>query len=52
MIDPSLSGYTLSPLRKGDLSLYRARGSDKAPILLVTADGDSVGSFKRLEHEY
>ena len=52
MIEPSLSGYILSPLRKGDLSLYRARGSDKAPILLVTAEGDSVGFFKRLEHEY
>ena len=48
----SLSGYELSPLRKGDLNLYRGRGNGLPPILLLTAEGDSVGSIKRLEHEY
>ena len=48
----SLSGYLLSPLRKGDLSFYRGQGSGLPPILLVTADDDSVVSLKRLEHEY
>jgi PAS domain S-box-containing protein len=48
----SLSGYLLSPLRKGELSLYRGRGDGLPPILLVTAQDDSVGSFRRLEHEH
>jgi predicted ATPase/signal transduction histidine kinase/GAF domain-containing protein len=48
----SLSGYALSPLRKGDLGLYRGSGNGLPPILLVTAEDDSVGSFKRLEHEH
>ena len=48
----SLSDYTLSPLRKGDASRYRGQGSGLAPILLFSAEGDSVGSIKRLGHEY
>jgi serine/threonine protein kinase len=48
----SLSGYVLSPLRKGELSLYRGSGNGLSPILLVTAEGDSAASIKRIEHEY
>jgi serine/threonine protein kinase len=47
-----LSGYAFSPLRKGDISLYRGSSNGLAPILLVAADGTSLGSVERLEHEY
>jgi serine/threonine protein kinase len=47
-----LSGYEFSPLREGDFTLYRGSGNGLAPILLVTAEDTSLGSFKRLEHEY
>jgi len=46
------SSYALSPLRKGDISLYRGSGSGLAPILLVAADETSPGCVERLEHEY
>jgi PAS domain S-box-containing protein len=46
------SGYAFSPLRKGDLTLYRGSGSGVAPVLLVTAEDTSLGSLKRLENEY
>ena len=47
-----LSGYVFSPLRGGDLALYRGSGNGLAPILLVAAEGTSLCSIERLEHEY
>jgi PAS domain S-box-containing protein len=47
-----LSGYVFSPLRGGDLALYRGSGNGLAPILLVAAEETSLGSVERLEHEY
>src|SRR3954470_19431111 len=47
-----LSGYVFSPLREGDIALYRGSGSGLAPILLVAADETSPGCVERLEHEY
>ena len=47
-----LSGYAFSPLREGDIALYRGSGNGLAPILLVAAEETSLGSVERLEHEY
>src|SRR5260370_24835978 len=47
-----LSGYEFSPLREGDLSLYRGSGNGLPPILLVAAEETSLGRVERLEHEY
>jgi predicted ATPase len=47
-----LSGYAFSPLREGDIALYRGSGNGRAPILLVAAEEMSLGWVKRLEHEY
>ena len=47
-----LSGYAFSPLREGDLSLYRGSGNGLPPILLVAAEETSLGCVERLEHEY
>jgi serine/threonine protein kinase len=47
-----LSGYAFSPLREGDIALYRGSGSGLAPILLVAAEETSLGCIERLEHEY
>jgi serine/threonine protein kinase len=47
-----LLGYAFSPLREGDISLYRGSGNGLAPILLVAAEETSLGSVARLEHEY
>jgi serine/threonine protein kinase len=47
-----LSGYAFSPLREGDISLYRGCGNGLAPILLVAADETSLGCVERIEHEY
>jgi predicted ATPase/signal transduction histidine kinase/ActR/RegA family two-component response regulator len=47
-----LSGYAFSPLRKGDLTLYRGSGSGVVPVLLVTAEDASLTCLKRLENEY
>jgi PAS domain S-box-containing protein len=47
-----LSGYVFSPLREGDLSLYRGSGNGLPPILLVAAEETSLGCVERLEHEY
>lgn len=47
-----LSGYAFSPLRGGDLALYRGFGNGLAPVLLVTARDASLACLKRLEHEY
>ncbi len=47
-----LLGYVFSPLRKGDIELYRGSGNGLGPILLVAAEETSLGSVGRLEHEY
>src|SRR6202171_1346878 len=47
-----LSSYVFSPLREGDIALYRGSGNGLAPILLVAAEETSVGCVERLEHEY
>jgi predicted ATPase len=47
-----LLGYAFSPLREGDIALYRGSGNGLAPILLVAAEEASFGCVARLEHEY
>src|SRR6202048_4479149 len=47
-----LSSYTFSPLREGDIALYRGSGSGLGPILVVAAEETSLGWVERLEHEY
>ena len=47
-----LSSYVFSPLREGEFTLYRGSSNGLAPVLLVAAEDASLGSFKRLEHEY
>ncbi|WP_220089850.1 hypothetical protein, partial [Pseudomonas aeruginosa] len=47
-----LLSYVFSPLREGDIALYRGSGNGLAPILLVTAEETSLGCVERLEHEY
>jgi PAS domain S-box-containing protein len=47
-----LSSYVFSPLREGDIALYRGSGNGLAPILLVAAEDMSLGCVERLEHEY
>ena len=47
-----LSGYALSPLREGEIALYRGAGNGMAPVLLVAAEETSLGCVERLEHEY
>ena len=44
-----LLSYVFSPLREGDIALYRGSGDGLAPILLVAAEGTSP---ERLEHEH
>jgi PAS domain S-box-containing protein len=47
-----LSGYAFSPLRKGEVTLYRGCGDGLVPVLLVVAEDASVACLKRLENEY
>jgi PAS domain S-box-containing protein len=47
-----LLSYAFSPLREGDIALYRGGGNGLAPILLVAAEETSLGGVERLEHEY
>jgi predicted ATPase/signal transduction histidine kinase len=47
-----LSSYAFSPLRDGDLTLYRGTGEGLPPILLVAAENNSLGCLTRLQHEY
>src|ERR1700737_140759 len=47
-----LLSYVFSPLREGDISLYRGSGNGLPPILLVAAEDTSLGCVERLEHEY
>jgi len=46
------SSYVFSPLRDGDLTLYRGSGNGLPPILLATAEATSLPGLKRLENEY
>src|ERR1700736_4787243 len=47
-----LSSYVFSPLREGDIALFRGSGNGLPPILLVAAGEASLSAVKRLEHEY
>ncbi|SHH12025.1 trifunctional serine/threonine-protein kinase/ATP-binding protein/sensor histidine kinase [Bradyrhizobium erythrophlei] len=47
-----LSSYVFSPLREGDIALYRGCGNGLAPILLAAAEEGSLGCVERLEHEH
>ena len=47
-----LSSYAFSPLRAGELPLYRGSGQGLPPILLVAAENASLACLNRLEHEY
>jgi PAS domain S-box-containing protein len=47
-----LSSYVFSPLRDGDIALYRGSGNGLAPILLVAAAETSLDGIQRLEHEF
>ena len=47
-----LLSYVFSPLREGDIALYRGSGEGLAPILLVAAEDTSLDSVERLKHEY
>jgi serine/threonine protein kinase len=47
-----LSSYVFSPLREGEIALYRGSGNGLAPILIVAAEETSRGCVERLEHEY
>jgi PAS domain S-box-containing protein len=47
-----LSSYAFSPLRDGELTLYRGSGNGLPPILRVTAENGSLAGLNRLEHEY
>ena len=47
-----LSGYAFSPLREGDIALYRGSGNGLPPILLVATEETSLGCVERLQHEY
>jgi len=47
-----LSGYVFSPLREGDIALYRGSGPGLPPILLIAAEEAPLGCVERLEHEY
>ena len=38
-----LLSYVFSPLREGDIALYRGSGNGLAPILLVAAEETSFG---------
>ena len=42
-----LSSYVYSPLREGDIALYRGSGNGLAPILLVAAEETSLGCVQR-----
>jgi PAS domain S-box-containing protein len=47
-----LSSYVFSPLREGDIALYRGSGNGLAPILLVATEETSFSCVERLQHEY
>lgn len=47
-----LSSYVFSPLREGDIALYRGSSNGLAPTLLVAAEETSLDSVERLQHEH
>jgi len=47
-----LLSYVFSPLREGDIALYRGSGNGLSPILLATVKETSIDWVERLEHEY
>jgi serine/threonine protein kinase len=47
-----LSSYVFSPLREGDITLYRGAANGLPPILLVAAEEISHDCVERLQHEY
>jgi hypothetical protein len=47
-----LLSYVYSPLREGDIALYRGSGTGLAPIPLVAAEETSLACIQRLEHEH
>jgi PAS domain S-box-containing protein len=47
-----LSSYVFSPLREGDIALYRGFSNGLASILLAVVEEASLGCVERLEHEY
>jgi PAS domain S-box-containing protein len=47
-----LLSYVFSPLREGDIALYRGSCTGLTPILLVAAEETSLGSLQRLEQEF
>jgi PAS domain S-box-containing protein len=47
-----LLGYVFSPLREGDIALYRGSGNGLAPILLAAAEETSLGCVEQLKHEF
>ncbi|MET4279460.1 MULTISPECIES: AAA family ATPase [unclassified Bradyrhizobium] len=47
-----LSRYVFSPLREGDITLYRGAANGLPPILLVAAEEISHDCVERLQHEY
>jgi PAS domain S-box-containing protein len=47
-----LSSYVFSPLREGDIALYRGSGNGLSPILLATVKETSLDCVEQLEHEY
>src|SRR6202043_21702 len=47
-----LLSYVFSPLREGDIALYRGSGNGLTPILLAAAEEGSLGCVERLEHEF
>jgi serine/threonine protein kinase len=47
-----LSSYVFSPLREGDITLYRGAANGLHPILLFAAEETSLGCVARLQHEY
>ena len=46
-----LLSYVFSPLREGDIPLYRGSGNGLAPILLVAAEETSLRCAERLQHD-
>src|SRR5688572_7626846 len=49
-----LAGYTFTPLRDGEIALYRGSGQGLRSILLVVPAGQYPAheSLRRIEHEY
>jgi hypothetical protein len=46
------SNYAFSPLREGDVALYRGSGNGLAPILLAATEENVARLRRAAEHEY